>query len=288
MAPTAFKDIGKLCSDLLTKDYKTGTNTIDVKSKVPNGITFTPKAEKSGDKFTGSLAAKASVCPGADVELTLKTSGVVAANVEAANMFTSGLTLTLDCETPAPGKAGLLAIGKGTVDYKSDALTCKASYDYYKGEAHAAASSAFKALTFGASADYSVAKSALAKYAAACQFVQPDFTVVAKLDEAIGKADGMVYTASYYHKVSPKMQVGTEVSKASKKSDVALAFGCQYRLDKDLVVKGKVDAEGMLSASYKHTLSKVSTLTLATTIDTVNLAESSKHKFGLVLNLTPC
>lgn len=168
--------------------------------------TFTPKAEKSGDKFTGSLAAKASVCPGADVELTLKTSGVVAANVEAANMFTSGLTLTLDCETPAPGKAGLLAIGKGTVDYKSDALTCKASYDYYKGEAHAAASSAFKALTFGASADYSVAKSALAKYAAACQFVQPDFTVVAKLDEAIGKADGMVYTASYYHKVSPKMQ----------------------------------------------------------------------------------
>ena len=70
--------------------------------------TFTPKAEKSGDKFTGSLAAKASVCPGADVELTLKTSGVVAANVEAANMFTSGLTLTLDCETPAPGKAGRL------------------------------------------------------------------------------------------------------------------------------------------------------------------------------------
>lgn len=77
------------------------------------------------------------------------------------------------------------------------------------------------------------------------------------------------------------------MSKSSKKSDVALAFGCQYKLDKDLTVKGKVDSEGMLSASYKHKLSNVSTLTLATTVDTVNLAESSKHKFGLVLNLTP-
>lgn len=73
---------------------------------------------------------------GAEVEVTLKTSGVVAAQVEAANIFTKGLTLTLDCETPAPGKAGLLSSGKGTIDYKIDALTCKASYDYYKGEAH--------------------------------------------------------------------------------------------------------------------------------------------------------
>jgi len=48
-----------------------------------------------------------------------------------------------------------------------------------------------------------------------------------------------------------------------------------------------VDADGMLSASYKHKLSNISTLTLATVIDTVHLAESSKHKFGLALNLTP-
>jgi len=77
------------------------------------------------------------------------------------------------------------------------------------------------------------------------------------------------------------------VSKASKKADVSLAFGCQYKLDKDLTVKGKVDSDGILSASYKHKLSNVTTLTLASCVDTVNLAESSKHKFGLVLNITP-
>nr|ABI13166.1 putative outer mitochondrial membrane protein porin [Emiliania huxleyi] len=286
MAPTAFKDIGKLCSDLLSKDYKTGSNSVEVKSKVPNGITFTPKADKTGDKFSGSLAAKSAVPGGADLEVTLKTSGVMSASLEAANMM-KGLSLTLDCETPAPGKPGLLSSGKGTLDYKTDALTAKGSYDYYRGDAHAAASSAFKALTFGACADYSVSKSSLSKYAAACQYVAPDFTVCAKLNEALGKPGGMVYAGSYYHKVSPKMQVGTEVSKAAKKDAVSLAFGCQYKLDKDLTVKGKVDADGMLSASYKHKLSNISTLTLATVIDTVHLAESSKHKFGLALNLTP-
>jgi hypothetical protein len=64
-----------------------------------------------------------------------------------------------------------------------------------------------KALTFGAAADYSVAKSALSTYAAACQYVTPEFIVAAKLSEAIGKPGGMVYTGSYYHKVTPKMQV---------------------------------------------------------------------------------
>ncbi|EOD21373.1 hypothetical protein EMIHUDRAFT_444491 [Emiliania huxleyi CCMP1516] len=304
MAPTAFKDIGKLCSDLLSKDYKTGSNSVEVKSKVPNGITFTPKADKTGDKFSGSLAAKSAVPGGADLEVTLKTSGVMSASLEAANMM-KGLSLTLDCETPAPGKPGLLSSGKGTLDYKTDALTAKGSYDYYRGSHRSSTTAApattaaplplshhapamqlysegrVAALTFGACADYSVSKSSLSKYAAACQYVAPDFTVCAKLNEALGKPGGMVYAGSYYHKV------GTEVSKAAKKDAVSLAFGCQYKLDKDLTVKGKVDADGMLSASYKHKLSNISTLTLATVIDTVHLAESSKHKFGLALNLTP-
>ena len=65
--------------------------------------TFTPKADKTGDKFSGSLAAKSAVPGGADLEVTLKTSGVMSASLEAANMM-KGLSLTLDCETPAPGK----------------------------------------------------------------------------------------------------------------------------------------------------------------------------------------
>jgi len=133
-----------------------------------------------------------------------------------------------------------------------------------------------------ADADYSTSKGALTKYGAACQFVQPDFSIAAKLAVAAGKSS--TYSGTYYHKVSSDMQVGTELTHTSGK-DVGLAFGCMYKLDKDTTVKGKVDADGMLYGSYKQVLSPIATMTLAAQIDTVNLSEN-KHKFGMVVNLT--
>merc|ERR1712146_502293 len=97
---------------------------------------------------------------------------------------------------------------------------------------------------------------------------------------------GKSFSGAYYHKVSGDMQVGAELSKSSKKSEVDLAFGCAYKLDKDTTVKGKVDTDGQLFASFKQKLSPLTLLTLAAQIDTVNLSEG-KHKFGMVMNLTP-
>lgn len=289
MAPPHTKDIGKAATDLLTKDFKTGKSTVELKTTTPNNVTFTPSATKQADKIDGQLKAQANLplLEKATLEVTLATAGTLAATIEAADAIAKNLTLTLDCETPAPGKPGLLAVGKATAEYKNPALSAKASFDYYKGDASASASTAYKSLVFGASADYAVPKSAVTKYLVGAQYTAPDFTVAAKVSEAIGKPDGAVYACSYLHSISKRMQVGTELTKASKKSDVALAFGCAYKLDKDVSVKGKVDSEGILSASYKQKLSPISTLTLATAVDTVNLAESSKHKFGLVLNITP-
>ena len=94
-------------------------------------------------------------------------------------------------------------------------------------------------MTLGAECGYSTTKSALSKYAAACQYVQPDFTVSAKMAEVM-KTPGSVFSGAYYHKVSSEMQVGAEIKKAATKSDVDLAFGCLYKLDKNTTVKGKV------------------------------------------------
>eukprot|EP00964_Phaeocystis_antarctica_P156553 scaffold126272_cov63-Phaeocystis_antarctica.AAC.3 len=54
------------------------------------------------------------------------------------------------------------------------------------------------------------------------------------------KTPGSVFSGAYYHKVSSEMQVGAEIKKAASKSDVDLAFGCLYKLDKSTTVKGKV------------------------------------------------
>ena len=75
--------------------------------------------------------------------------------------------------------------------------------------------------------------------------------------------------------------------KAVKKDTVGLAFGCTYKMDKDTTVKGKVDANGIVSCSYKQVISPITTMTLAATIDTGKLSDSSKHKVGFQLNCTP-
>mmetsp|Transcript_17383 Transcript_17383/g.37394 ORF Transcript_17383/g.37394 Transcript_17383/m.37394 type:complete len:284 (+) Transcript_17383:25-876(+) len=278
---TPFKDIGKSCSDLLSKDFKVGKNTVEVKTKTANGVIFTPLATKSGDSVSGSLAAKYLFPFGVSAETTLTTAGTLATQLEGA--VAKGMILTVDAET---GKSAALASGKATLDYKKDMMTCKASYDYYKGEAAAAASGTYGAITVGGSLDYSVPKSAMTKYAAAAEFSAADYSVAAKLSEVLAKADSKTYECSYFHKVSPAMQVGTEV-KMAKGKDVGLAFGCMYKVDKDTTVKSKVDADGILSASYKQKVSSMTTLTLAATVDTVNLNESSKHKFGMAVNITP-
>ena len=41
-----------------------------------------------------------------------------------------------------------------------------------------------------------------------------------------------------------------------------------------------------MCTSYKQKISSLTTMTLAAQVDTVNLADN-KHKFGLVLNITP-
>merc|ERR1712129_14445 len=97
---------------------------------------------------------------------------------------------------------------------------------------------------------------------------------------------GQLFSGAYYHKVSSTMQVGAEIKKAASKSDVDLAFGCLYKLDKSTTVKGKVDSDGKLLASFKQQLSPRTLLTLVSEVDTVNLNEG-KHKFGMSMSLTP-
>ena len=184
----------------------------------------------------------------------------------------------------------------------------------------------YNALAMGIDCGYDTKKGALQKYAAACQFVQPDFTFTAKCDDKGGKK---TLSCSYFHKVSGDMQLGVAIgspprsrpvashaarrarahwdrpmhnsptrlphagrralvraAKPLSKPDVAIEFGTAYKLDKDTTVKAKVDSEGILCTSYKQKISALTTMTLAAQVDTVNLSDN-KHKFGLALNITP-
>lgn len=280
---TVFKDIGKACNDLLSKDFKVGKTIVEVKSSTASGVTFTPTATKSGDSVSGSLKGVYSFLPWLETEVVIGTSGSVEATIEAADALTKGLKLIAECERAAPGKAGLLQSGNMVAEYTQETFTCKTSYDYYKKDLLACCSTMMGDITAGLDCAYSVPKGSLTKYAAACQLVKPEFVVSAKLADSKG---AKTLSCSYYHKVSSLMQVGVNLSKPLAKPDVGIEFGCAYKLDKDTATKCKVDSAGLLSASYKQKISSLTTMTLAAQVDVVNLSDN-KHKFGLQLNVTP-
>ena len=95
---------------------------------------FTPKATKNDTKLDGKLAAKYVFGGGMESEVTLATSGVLSGTFEAADVIAKGLVVKMECETPAPGKSGLLSSGLTDVNYKTGPFDCKASYDFYKGD----------------------------------------------------------------------------------------------------------------------------------------------------------
>ena len=164
-ACTIYKDIGKSCGDLLSKDFKVGKTTVELKSKTASGVvrqrpktpwnwgfalpcvlssgpdrllhahlrsqTFTPTATRSGDAVSGELKAEYGFLPWLKGEAVFGTSGSMTALVEASDAIAKGLTMSAECERAAPGK-GLLASGNLILDYKQEAFTGKMSFDYYK------------------------------------------------------------------------------------------------------------------------------------------------------------
>jgi voltage-dependent anion channel protein 2 len=270
-------------ADLLGKDYDVGKTKVEVKMKSANGITFTPIAEKKGETPSGSLAAKYNIMPWLEGEATVGTNGSLELTLEACDAITKGLVLKAECAKAAPDKNALLASANLIAEYKSDLFSCKTSYDCYKNDLLASATTAFSDVTAGIDCSYCVNKGAVTKYACAAQFVQPDFTAATKYEAKGGKG---TLSCSYFHKVSGDMQLGVAVAKPLAKPDMSIEFGCAYKLDKDTSVKAKVDSDGVMCTSYKQKISSLTTMTLAAQVDTVNLADN-KHKFGLQLNITP-
>ena len=110
-----FKDIGKACSDLLSKDFKVGKTTVEVETKTSSGITFTPLATKSGDSVDGELKAKYGLSDGIEAECTVTTKGGASLSLEAANLM-KGLVVTAECDK---GKSGLSSANL-IAEYKSE------------------------------------------------------------------------------------------------------------------------------------------------------------------------
>jgi hypothetical protein len=282
MSIVKFADLGKAASDLLGKDFGVGKNTVELKTKAPDAVTFTTNGgHKVGGAADGSVQAECKPLAGVLVKGKIDTEGVTTTTVEADGHAMKGLKLICGLGTPPLAQSGLLASASAGFEFGGPTCSALANYDCLKGSASCSAVTGYANALGGVSLNYDVAKGTLKGYSAKLAYTQPSYALVGAAN-ADGKG-ALAYACSLHHAVAADMAVAAEVGIAGGKTRVAAV--ASWALDKETTAKAKVDTSSMLGLSYKRKLGKATTLTVAGCFD-LNL-DASKTKTGIALALAP-
>nr|GAT52244.1 predicted protein [Mycena chlorophos] len=282
--PPSWKDLGKSSTDLLQKDYHFLSNSLEVKTKTPNGVTF---------KVAGNQPSHSSVIAG-DVEAkfvnkkqgltftgTWTTANVLKAQAEVENQIANGLKVELlSTLSPAKGNAKTLVINGA---YKQSGIHSRAALDVLKGPTFTA-DTVFGRDGFlvGAEAAYNVTEGRVSRYALAAGFSAPEYAVTL---HALN--DLKSFTASYYHRVSADVEAGAKAVYDPKLSanGVAIEVGTKTYLDSAAFVKAKINNSGVLALGYTQSLRPGLKASFGVAVDTQKLNEvnptGAAHKVGM-------
>lgn len=109
-------------------------------------------------------------------------------------------------------------------------------------------------------------------------YAAPSYTVTVH-----GLANLSVYSASYYHKVSPDVEAGGRAVWDSKSaiSNVGLEVGAKAYLDNTAFVKAKINSAGVLCLGYTSVLAKGIKASFGLALDTAKLNEVSAAGTGV-------
>ncbi|OZJ02329.1 hypothetical protein BZG36_04290 [Bifiguratus adelaidae] len=278
--PIPFSDIGKPTRDLLSKDFITHGFKLEAKTTAPNGVSFKVagiKDAKSG-LILGDLETKwANKANGVTFTQAWTTANQLKAKVEFENNLAKGLKVDLDTMF-VPSTGAKNAIIKA--DYKQPSVHSVATLDVFKTQVAVDTVIGREGFLAGAEVGYDVANGLVSRYNTALGYVGPDYTVNLHATNSLS-----MYTASYYHCVSPAIETGAKATWDTKNNNVVgLEVGTRYRLDPDTAIKAKVNNFGVLAMSYTQALKPGVKVTLAAQVDTTRF-EEDVHRVGVAFTL---
>lgn len=278
MSPVPFSDLQKSANDLLFEDfYHTSNASIKIKTTAPNGVAFTVKGKTNKDN---SIAASVEgVYRDKATGLTLtegwSNANVLSTKIELSELLTPGLKGELDTTAVPNGSKN----AKLNFFYEHSAVSARLFFDLLKGPvATADLTVAHDGFTGGAEIGYDIASANINKYSVALGYANPLYSVGITSTQKLS-----VFTAAYYHKVSPLVEAGAKATWDSvKSSNVNVEFATKYKLDSSSYIKAKVADSGLTALSYSQKLNPGVLLGLGASFDALKLAEPV-HKLGVFL-----
>ncbi|VEU23045.1 DEKNAAC104198 [Brettanomyces naardenensis] len=284
MAPPNFSEIAKPTNDVLSKDFYHSTPVaFDVKTVAPNGVTFTTKGSVNPEKKTSaSLEAKYSdKAAGLSLTQGWTTANALNTKIELADALTPGLKAEL-VTSLVPGAS---RASKFNLYFAQQAVNARAFVDLLKGPVFSGDFTVGQdGFTAGGALSYDVKAAALTGYSAGIGYKAPSYSL-----SLIAANSLSVFSAGYYHKVSPVIEVGAKGTFDSNgtagPNAVSIEVGTKYTLDDSAFVKAKIADSGVLALGYHQLLRPGITLGLGGAFDTLKLSESA-HKLGLSLSFS--
>ena len=198
--------------------------------------------------------------------------------IELSELLTPGLKGELDTSVVPNGTRN----AKLNFFYQQSAVNARLFFDLLKGPvATADLAVAHDGFTAGAELGYDIASAKVNKYSVGVGYTNLNYALAATATSNLS-----VFSAAYFHKVSPLVEVGAKTTWDSvKSSSVNVEFATKYSLDKSAFVKAKIADSGLTALAYSQELRPGVRLGLGASFDALKLAEPV-HKLGFSLSFT--
>jgi len=280
LAPPAYSDLGKSARDIFGKGYHFGLWKLDCKTKTDTGVEFATSGHSNQDtgKVFGSLETKYKVPEyGLTFSERWNTDNTLSTDVTHTDKLLKGLKLTFEGSfAPQSGNKN----GKVKASYGHDLVQVNSdvNLDLAGPVINASAVVGWEGWLAGYQSAFDTQKAKLVTNNFAIGYTNKDIAVHTNVN------DGQEFNGSIYHKVNSTLACGVQLSWTSGSSATKFGIGAQYNLDKDAVVRAKVNNASQIGLGYQQKLRDGITLTLSTLVDGKNF-NAGGHKVGVALEL---
>jgi len=279
--PPSYSDLGKQARDIFSKGYNFGFWKLDCKTKTDSGVEFSTSGSSSQEtgKVGGSLETKYKINDyGLSLSEKWNTDNTLYTEVTHTDKLLKGLKLTFEGSfAPHTGnKNGKLkaSYGQDLVKIDSDV-----NIDLAGPTINASGVVGYEGWLAGYQTAFDTQKTKLTVNNFAVGYVCKEFAVHTNVN------DGQKFAGSVYHKVNNDLGCGVQLAwAAGDNTKTEFGIGAQYNLDKDAIVRAKVNNSSAIGLSYQQKLRDGITLTLSAKIDGKNF-NAGGHLVGVALDL---
>lgn len=274
-----FSDIQKKTNDLLGKDfYHLAPGSIDIKSVAPNGVAFTVKGKTNKDNaINASIESKYSdKASGLTLTQGWNNANSLDSKIELSELLTPGLKTELITNL-IPNES---RNAKLNFYYQHSLINTRLFFDLLKGPLTTADFTVnHDGFVAGGELGYDITSAKVNKYNVGLGYSNPLYSIGLTATSNLS-----VFSASYYHKISPLVEAGAKATWDSvKSSNVNVEFATKYSLDSSSFLKAKISDSGLTALSYSQILRPGVTLGLGASFDALKLSEPV-HKLGFSLS----